>query len=94
MAVRSIGMVDPARYMNATLDFSQKTRYTQPVSNIFSYDKSLSNMIENNNNVYVPTPHIAETSPRGDSDVRRGCPNPQHAGEARGNPNCAAEAKN
>ena len=42
-------------------------------------------MIEINNDVYVPTPHIAETSPHGHLDVRRGFPNPPHAGEARRN---------
>ena len=38
-------------------------------------------------------PDIAETSPRGHPDLRRGSPNSPHAGEARWNPNCSAEAK-
>ena len=42
MTVRSVGMVDTAQYMNGTLDSGQKTRYTRPLSNIFSYDESLS----------------------------------------------------
>ena len=93
MTVRSVGMVDPAQYMNGTLDSSQKTRCARQFSNIFSYDESVSDKRENND-VYGPTPDIAESSPRGDPDLRRGCPNPPHAGEARRNPNCAAEAKN
>ena len=40
------------------------------------------------NDVYGPTPDIAETSPHGHPDLRRGFPNPSHAGEARWNPNC------
>ena len=89
-------MVDTAQYMNGTLDSGQKTRYTRPLSNSFSYDESVSDDQDKviNNDVYGPTPDIAESSPRGDPDLRRGCPNPPHAGEARRNPNCAAEAKN
>ena len=62
-------------------------------SNILPYDERVSDKRENND-VYGPTPDIAESSPRGDPDLRRGCPNPPHAGEARWNPNCSAEAKN
>ena len=93
MTVRSVGMVDPAQYMNGTLDSGQKTRCARHFSNIFSYDESVSDKREKNE-VYGPTPDIAESSPRGESDLRRGCPNPPHAGEARRNPSCAAEAKN
>ena len=50
-------------------------------------------MIERYDDVYGPTPYMAETSPRGHPDPRRGCPNPPHAGKARWNPNCLAEAK-
>ena len=60
---------------------------------LFSCTARVSAMIENNNNVYGPTPHIAETSPRGHPDLWRDFPHPPHAGEARRNPNCSAEAK-
>ena len=93
MIARSVGTVDPAQYMNGTLDSSQRTRWTRSFSNIFSYDERVSDKRENND-VYGATPDIAETSPRGHPDLRRGCPNPPHAGEARWNPNCSAEAKN
>ena len=72
---------------------SDITRHAGPFSNIFPYDKSVSNDRENND-IYVPTPDIAESSPRGHPDLRRGFPNPPHAGEARWNPNCSAEAEN
>ena len=48
---------------------------------------------QKNNDVYKSSSNIAETSPRGHPDPRRGCPNPPHAGKARWNPNCVAEAK-
>ena len=89
-------MVDPTQYMNSTLDFSQKKRRPRPYLHIFSFDESLAMCVEKhmmNNDVYGPTPHIAETSPRGHPDLQRGCSNPPHAGEARRNPNCSAEAK-
>ena len=60
---------------------------------IFSRTTRVSAMIEINNDVYGPTPDIAESSPRGDPDLGRGCRSPPHAGEARRNPNCSAEAK-
>ena len=92
MAVRSVGMVDPAQYMNGTLDFSQKTRRPRPYLHIFSFDESLAMCVEKHD-VYGPTPHTAETSPHGNSGLRRGYPNPPHAGEAQWNPNCSVEAK-
>ena len=61
---------------------------------IFSRTTRVSAMIERYDDVYGPTPYMAETSPRGHPDLRRGCPNPPHAGEARWIPNCSAEAKN
>ena len=93
MTAQSDGMVDQAQYMKGTLDSGQNTRWTRHFSNIFSYDESASDKREKNNDVYGPTPDIAETSPRGHPDVRRGCPNPPHAREARRNPNYSAEAK-
>ena len=77
-------MVDPTQYMNGTLDFSQKTRRPRPYLHIFSFDESLAMCVEKHD-VYGPTPHTAETSPHGNPGLRRGCPNPPHAGEARWN---------
>ena len=70
-----------------------KKQGTRGRCQIFSRTTRVSAMIEINNDVYGPTPDIAETSPRGHPDLQRGCPNPPHAGEARWNPNCSAEAK-
>ena len=41
-------MVDPAQYMNGTLDFGQKIGCTRDFSNIFSYDERVSDKRENN----------------------------------------------
>ena len=60
---------------------------------IFSRTTRVSATNEENNDVYGPTPDITESSPRGDPDLRRGVPNPPHAGEARWISNCSAEAK-
>ena len=78
--------------MKGTLDSGQKTRWTRHFSNIFLYDESVSDKRENND-VYGPTPDIADTSPCDHPDLRRSFTNPSHAGEARWNPNCLAEAK-
>ena len=40
MTVRSVGMVDRARYLNGTLVFSRKTRCARSLYNIFSYDEN------------------------------------------------------
>ena len=61
---------------------------------IFSRTTRVSAMIERNNDVYGPTPYIAEISSSGHPDLRRGFPNPPHAWEVGWNPkpNCSAEA--
>ena len=73
-------MVDTAQYMNGTLDSVKQG--TRGRCQIFSRTTRVSAMIEINNDVYGPTPDIAETSPRGHPDLRRGFPNTPHAGEA------------
>ena len=40
MAVRSVGMVDPAQYKNGAFDSGQRTRWVQSFSNIFPYDEA------------------------------------------------------
>ena len=63
---------------------------------IFSRTKRVSAMIENKRMRSTdrlrasPRPHRV----RGHPDLRRGFPNPSHAGEARWSPNCSAEARN
>ena len=75
-------MVGTVQYVNGTLDSSERKQGPIKVhvvfSIIFAYDESLSvsAMIKRNNGVNGPTPHIAETSPRGHPDRRRGCLNP------------------
>ena len=61
MTVRSVGMVDPAQYKNGAFDSGQ---WVQSFSNIFPYDERVS-VERKHNDVYVPTPRVAETSPCG-----------------------------
>ena len=94
MIVRSVGMVDPAQYMSGTLNSGLKKQGGRGLFQIFAHTTGGSATNDENTMMYTNRLlDIAETSPRGHPDLRRGSPNSPHAGEARWNPNCSAEAK-
>ena len=98
LTVRSVGMVDP-HLPSAKVSAGAEQRTSDRRDNIshtYEVRRESQAMIERiTYDVYAlwtdSGPHIAETSPRGHPDIRRGRLNPSHAGEARWNPNCLAQ---
>ena len=92
MTVHSVGAVGPSRKLQGKC-VSRHKNGTQYFFDIFLRTTRVSVMIRTNNDVYVPSPHTAETSPHDHPDLWRGFPDPLHACKALWDPNCSAEVK-